>query len=474
MTSVLKSGFFKTVLLAIGVSLMVAACDQNRAPKPDVDLAREILAQLIAIKSVDDGSGSSVVVAEAMAKRLTDAGFPPEDVLVTGPRPEVGVVVARYRGDGTGGAPIIVMAHMDVVDALPSDWSRDPFTLEEDESYFYGRGVGDNKTGVVSLVVNFIRLKDEGYVPDRDIIMVLTGDEETTGGSINWLANQRRDLIEAEFALNTDASGGLMEGGQYIAFMVQASEKMYLTFNFTVRNSGGHSSVPRPDNAIYELMAGLARLEVFSFPDMANQVTRNQFIATAKILEGDFAAALTAVGMDQATPEQMALVRTDPRYNSLTRTTCVATMLSAGHAENALPQSAVATVNCRIFPGVSADQVEAKLLEVMAIEGVEVERLNIPKASDPSPLTPEVMEPVTALVKKHFGDIPVIPNMSTGATDGLYLRNVGIPVYAMSAIFAEPGSVNAHGRDEKILVRSFYEAVAFWYDLMKAVTGGGD
>ncbi len=474
MTGVLKSGFFKTVLLAIGVSLIVAACDDPRAPEPDVDLAREILAQLIAIKSVDDGSGSSVVVAKAMAKRLTDAGFPPEDVLVTGPSPEVGTLVARYRGDGTGGAPIIVMAHMDVVDALPSDWSRDPFTLEEDENYFYGRGVGDNKTGVVSLVVNFIRMKDEGYVPDRDIIMVLTGDEETTGGSINWLANQRRDLIEAEFALNTDASGGLMEGGQYIAFMVQASEKMYLTFNFTVRNSGGHSSVPRPDNAIYELMAGLERLKVFSFPDMANQVTRNQFIATAKILEGDFAAALTAVGMDQATPEQMALVRTDPRYNSLTRTTCVATILSAGHAENALPQTAVATVNCRIFPGVSADQVEAKLLEVMAIEGVEVERLNIPKPSDPSPLTPEVMEPVTALVKKHFGDIPVIPNMSTGATDGLYLRNVGIPVYAMSAIFAEPGSVNAHGRDEKILVKSFYQAVAFWYDLMKAVTGGGD
>ncbi len=462
------------MLLAIGVSLFVAACDDTRAPKPYAELARDILAEIIAMKSVDDGSSSTVQVAQAMAKRLTDAGFPPEDVIVTGPRPEVGVVVARYRGDGTGGAPIIVMAHMDVVNALPSDWSRDPFTLEEDESYFYGRGVGDNKTGVVSLVANFIRMKDEGYVPNRDIIMVLTGDEETTGSAINWLANERRDLIDAEFALNTDAAGGLMENGEYKAFLVQASEKMYLTFNFTVRNSGGHSSVPRPDNAIYELMGGLKRLEAYSFPTMANQVTRNQFIETAKILEGDFAVALAAVGMDQATTEQMELVRTDPMYNSLTRTTCVATMLIAGHAENALPQTATATVNCRIFPGVSADEVEAKLLEVMAIDGVEVERLNIPKPSDPSPLTPEVMVPVTALVKKHFGDIPVIPNMSTGATDGLYLRNAGIPVYAMSAIFAEPGSVNAHGRDEKILVTSFYGAVSYWYDLMKATTGGGD
>jgi acetylornithine deacetylase/succinyl-diaminopimelate desuccinylase-like protein len=461
-------------LLAIGVSLIVAACDDTRGPNYYDELAREILAQIISMKSVDDGSGSTVRVTEAMAKRLTDAGFPLEDVIVTGPRLEVGVLVARYRGDGTGGAPIIVMAHMDVVNALPSDWSRDPFTLEEDESYFYGRGVGDNKTGVVSLVANFIRMKDEDYVPDRDIIMVLTGDEETTGSAINWLANQRRDLIEAAYALNTDAAGGLMESGEYRAFMVQASEKMYLTFNFTVRNSGGHSSVPRPDNAIYQLMGGLNRLETFSFPTMMNQVTRNQFIETAKILDGDFAVALTAAGMDQATPEQMALVRTDPLYNSLTRTTCVATMLSAGHAENALPQTAVATVNCRIFPGVSADQVEAKLLEVMAIDGVEVERLNIPKPSDPSPLTEEIMGPVTALVKKHFGDIPVIPDMSTGATDGLYLRNAGIPVYAMSAIFTEPGSMNAHGRDEKIPVRSFYEAVEFWYDLMKTMTGGGD
>ena len=474
MSGVLKSGLIKTLAVLTAFALLLAACDETKTPKPYRELAREILAQLIAIKSVDDGSGSSVVVAEAMAERLTDAGFAPEDVLVTGPRPEVGTLIARYRGDGTGGDPIIVMAHMDVVDALPSDWSRDPFTLEEDESYFYGRGVGDNKTGVVSLVVNFIRLKQEGYIPDRDIIMVLTGDEETTGDSINWLANQRRDLIDAEFALNTDAAGGLMEGGEYIAFLVQASEKMYLTFNFTVRNSGGHSSVPRPDNAIYELMAGLVRLQAFSFPTLLNEVTANQFTETAKLMEGDFAAALNATGQGQAAPEHIALVRTDPMYNSLTRTTCVATMLGAGHAENALPQTATATVNCRIFPGTSADEVEAKLLEVMSVDGIEVERLNTPKASDPSPLTPEIMGPVTALVKKHFGDIPVIPNMSTGATDGLYLRNVGIPVYAMSAVFAEPGSMNAHGRDEKILTKSFYEAIAFWYDLMKATTGGGD
>ena len=468
----LNSRVFKTLLIIFGLSFLVAACDETKAPKPYRDLAREILAEVIAMKTVDDGSGSSVIIADAMAKRLTDAGFPAADVIVTGPRPEVGVVIARYRSENSAARPIIVMAHMDVVDALPSDWSRDPFTLIEENGIFYGRGVGDNKTGVVALVTNFIRLKEEGYVPDRDIIMILTGDEETTGGSINWLANERRDLIDAEFALNTDAGGGYLKDGQNQAFGLQASEKMYLTFNFTVRNSGGHSSVPRPDNAIYELAAGLLRLSEYSFPTILNEVTRSQFIETAKIMEGDIALAMLAIGLDQATAEQMALVRTIPYYNSLTRTTCVATKLAAGHAENALPQSATATVNCRIFPGVPADQVEARLLEVMAIPGVEVERTNIPKISDPSPLRPDVMIPVRALVKKHFGDIPVIATMSTGATDGLYLRNIGIPVYGLSAIFAEPGSVNAHGRDEQIPVKSFYDAVSFWYDLMKAVTGG--
>jgi len=471
MTGVLKSSVMKIIAVLAGVMLL-ASCDQNKMGPADKELAHEILAEIIAMKSVDDGSGSSVKLAEVLAKRLVDAGFPPEDVILTGPRPTVGVLIARYRGDGTGGDPVIVMAHMDVVNALPSDWSRDPFELQEDETYYYGRGVDDNKTGVVSLVANFIRMHQEGYVPNRDIIMMLTGDEETGGTSANWLANERRDLIDGAFALNSDAGGGLIEDGEYKAFLIQATEKMYLTFNFTVRNPGGHSSVPRPDNAIYELLGGLARLETFSFPTMLNEVTSQQMIQTAKTLEGDFALALDAAGRGEATPEQMALVRTRPLFNSLTRTTCVATMLSAGHAENALPQSATATVNCRIFPGLSADEVEAKLLEVMAIKGVEVERLNIPRASDPSPLTPEVMVPITALSKKHFGDIPVIPDMSTGATDGLYLRNVGIPVYGVSAMFGEEGENNAHGRDEKLRKKSFYEAVAYWYDLMKAVTGG--
>lgn len=459
-------------LLALSALFLVAACDQTKTPKPYRELAEEILAELIAIKSVDDGSGSSVVVAEAMATRLKDAGFAAGDVLVTGPRPEVGVVVARYKGDGSGGKPIIVMAHMDVVDALPSDWNRDPFTLEQDETFFYGRGVGDNKAGVTILVANFIRMKQEGYVPNRDIIMILTGDEETTGDSINWLANQRRDLIDAEFALNTDAAGGSIRAGKYVSFGVQAAEKMYLSFNFTVRNSGGHSSVPRPDNAIYELMAGLANLQGFAFPIQISEVTENQFRQTAALMTGPFAEALVAMADGLASEDQVALLVSNPLYNSLLRTSCVPTMLAGGHAENALPQTATATVNCRIFPGVAADDVEAKLLEVMNIEGVEVERLNEVHPSDPSPLTPEVMGPVTALVEKHFGGVPIIPTMSTGATDGLYLRNVGIPVYAMSGLFGENGEMNAHGMDEKIRIVSYFEALSFWYDLMKAVSGG--
>ncbi len=468
--------FFKgkilTGVVALSALFLIAACDQTKTPKPYRELAEEILSELITIKSVDDGSGSSVVVAEAMAKRLTDAGFPAADVLVTGPRPEVGVVVARYKGDGTGGKPIIVMAHMDVVDALPSDWNRDPFTLEQDETFFYGRGVGDNKAGVAILVANFIRMKQEGYVPNRDIIMVLTGDEETTGDSINWLANERRDLIEAEFALNTDAGGGWMVEGQKTAFYLQTSEKMYLTFNFTVRNSGGHSSVPRSDNAIYQLFDGVMRLEDFAFPTHLNEGTMAMFRESALLVEGQEAADWTAIAGGDPSDEVIARVSQDPYLNALLRTTCIPTMLAGGHAENALPQTATVTINCRIFPGIDADQVEAKLLEIMAIEEVEALRLNEPKPSDPSPLRPDVMVPVTALVEKHFGKVAIIPEMSTGATDGLYLRNVGIPVYAMSAMFAEEGEMNAHGMDEKIRIVSYFEALSFWYDLLKATTGG--
>lgn len=460
------------IIAIAGLGLLVSSCDDTKTPKPYRELAHDILGQLIAIRSVDDGSGSSVKVAEAVAKRLLDAGFAPEDVLVTGPKPEVGVVIARYRGDGTGGKPVVVMAHMDVVDAIPSDWNRNPFELQEDDTYYYGRGVGDNKAGVVILVANFIRMKEEGYVPKRDIIMMLTGDEETGGAAAAWLANEKRDLIDADFALNTDAGGGLIEDEKYKAFMVQATEKMYLSFDFTVRNSGGHSSVPRPDNAIYELAAGLGRLSAFSFPTMLNEVTRNELIETAKTLDGEFATALDAVGRGTATPDQLALVRTSPVYNSLTRTTCVATMLKAGHAENALPQTATATVNCRIFPGVDAGEVEAKLLEVMAIPGVEVERLGVARPSDPSPLRADVMIPVKFLAEKYFGKVPVIPTMSTGATDGLYLRNIGIPVYGVAALFAAEGEENAHGMDEKIRKKSFYEALSYWHDLMVAVTGG--
>lgn len=473
MTKLFNKKIFTGFIMVAALGL-ISACDQTETPKPYKELAEDILAEAIAIKSVDDGSGSTVIIAEAMAKRLLDAGFPAADVLVTGPRPEVGVVVARYRGDGTGGKAIIVMAHMDVVDALPSDWNRDPFTLEQDETFFYGRGVGDNKAGVTILVANFIRMKQEGYVPNRDIIMILTGDEETTGDAINWLANERRDLIDADFALNTDAGGGWIAEGEKIAFYLQTSEKMYLTFNFTVRNSGGHSSVPRPDNAIYQLFAGVSRLQSFKFPTRLNEGTKAMFKESALLVDGQEAADWAAIAGGEPAEEVIDRVSQDSYLNALLRTTCVPTMLAGGHAENALPQTATATVNCRIFPGVSADEVEAKLLEVMDIEGVEVLRLNIPKASDPSPLRPDVMDPVSALVEKHFGKVAIIPEMSTGATDGLYLRNVGIPVYAMSALFSGENEMNAHGMDEKIRIESYFEALSFWYDLMKATTGGGE
>jgi len=468
-----KYKIIAAVLPILALGPVLASSDQAGTTDRYQALAEDILGQAISIRSVDDGSGSTVEMAKAMARRLTDAGFPAADVLVTGPRPNVGVVVARYRGDGTGGKPIIVMAHMDVVDAKPSDWTRDPFRLEQDDTFFYGRGVGDDKGGVVMLVTNFIRLHEEGYKPNRDIIMVLTGDEETTGSSMIWLANEKRSLIDADYALNTDAGEGVIENGKRVAFAIQTSEKMYQTFTITARNPGGHSSVPRPDNAIYQLMHGLERLETYQFPVSLNKNTAEQFMATADVLGGQTGRDLVAVASGGADAAVIDRLSSDPYWNAMLRTTCVATMLGAGHAENALPQSATATVNCRIFPGVSADDVEAKLQDVVDLPDAEFKRLDVPHPSGPSPLRATIMEPIKSLVKEHFGEVPVIPSMETGATDGLFLRNVGIPVYGVSAVFAVEGEMNFHGMNEKVRKKSFFDALSFWHDMLKALTGGG-
>jgi len=416
--------------------------------------------------------------AEAMQRRLIAAGFPAEDVQVVSPHPELGSVVARYRGQAPRGGPptrepIMLMAHLDVVDALRSDWEFDPFELREFDGYFYGRGTDDNKAGATHIVTNFIRLRDEGYVPDRDLIAVLTGDEETSSDSIKYLAGPGRELVDAAFAINSDAGGGELFRGTPNIFNVQAAEKVYLTFRLTATNPGGHSSRPRPDNAIYALTMALARLSEYTFPVELSQVSRLYFQRSAAFADGQTAVHMREVAQNPPDLDAAArLSAASPFYNALLHTTCIATRLAAGHADNALPQTAQATVNCRILPGQSPDDIETTLTEIVGNDDIEIVRLNEPTPSDPSPLTNEIMGVIEPLVEQMWPGVPVIPGMSTGATDGLYVRNVGIPVYGVSAIFGDPNDARAHGQDERVGIKEFHEAQEFWYRMLKALTGG--
>jgi len=450
----------------VAIPLQVAAGQSSEVPSHE-QLAREIFKELIEIPTVG-GSDLTVEAATALAARLIDAGFPAADVQVVGPEQHLGNLVARYRGTDEGGDPVLLMAHIDVVPALREDWSFEPYVFRESDGYFYGRGTTDNKAGAAHLVANFIRWKQEGFIPDRDLIMVLSADEETTGASVTWLVNERRDLVDADFALNTDAGGGVLKEGKPHIFTVQASEKVYLTFQLEVKNPGGHSSIPVDDNAIYRLTMGLARLSEFGFPVEPNEIIRAYFERYAQFEEGETAELMLATANGDAAAAAR-LANMEPYWNAMLRTTCVATRLAAGHADNALPQTAQAVVNCRILPGRSADDVEAELQRVLGDEEILLTRMGEPTPSPPSPLTSEIMGTLESLVEELFPGAPVIPTMSTGATDGLYVRNGGIPVYGVSAMLEdEDEEIRAHGRDERLSTRAFYDALEFWYRMLKA------
>jgi acetylornithine deacetylase/succinyl-diaminopimelate desuccinylase-like protein len=447
--------------LAAAPTVLVAQADDPRA------LERDILKQLIEINT-SDSAGHTKDAADAMARRLVDAGLPQADVQVLGYEPRHQSLVARYRGRNPSAKPILLMAHLDVVDARKEDWSFDPYQFRELDGYYYGRGSSDNKAGAAMLVANFVRYKREGFVPDRDLIVVLTADEETTSRSIEWLVKEHRDLVDADFALNTDGGGGQLRDGKPVTFSVQTAEKVYLSFELEVRNKGGHSSVPEPDNAIYRLSDGLARLARFSFPVRLNETTKAFLERSAATQPARIAADMRAVARskDPAAAKRLSAV---PYYNSILRTTCVATRLFAGHADNALPQLARATVNCRMHPDDPADSVEAVLRRVVADTAIHFSRKAPPVPSPASPLRPDVMEPVERLARKAWPTAAVVPEMSTGATDGLYTRNGGIPTYGVSAIFERIDDIRAHGRDERVGVKAFHDAAQYWYDLVKAL-----
>ncbi len=436
-------------------------------PNPEDLLVREILRELIEINTTDSPAGDCTLAAQAMASRLRAAGFAEEDVKVVGPNPRKRNLVARLRGAGTR-KPLLLLAHLDVVEARREDWSMDPFRFVEKDGYFYGRGTSDDKGQAAIWMATMIRLKQEGYKPNRDIVMALTADEEGgTSNGVQWLLKEHRDLIDAEFALN-EGGGGQMKNGKRVLNSVQASEKIYQSYKLEVTNAGGHSSRPTPDNAIYHLADGLTRLSRFQFPVRLNEVTSSYFSKMAGLGSGAAASDMRDVVRNDS--KAIARLSESPYENALMRTTCVATRLDGGHADNALPQMARATVNCRILPGESENETRAAIVRVLNNPRISVTPIDEFMASDASPLRAAVMNPIERITAEMWPGLPVVPIMSTGATDGLYLRNAGIPTYGVSGIFNDVDDNRAHGKDERIGVQSIFDAREFLYRLVKAYT----
>lgn len=431
--------------------------------------ARDIYARVVAFES--SSGAQTVALANYLAERFRAGGFTAEDVTVV-PVGETAGLIVRYRGDGTGGRPILFLAHMDVVPALRSDWERDPFTLVEEDGFFFGRGSLDNKAGITQLAATFLTLRAEGFRPTRDLIIWFSGDEETSGASTQALLGQHRALIgDAEFALNSDGGGGgLSATGAPTSYALQTAEKTYASFTFTARNPGGHSSAPRADNAIYELGEALARLRAFQFPVMWNDTTLLSFRNAAQATGGPEGAALLRFANNPHDRRAARILNQNPNISTMMRTTCVATMLAGGHAENALPQSATATVNCRIFPGVAVADVQSEL-QAIAGANVEVAPLGPANASDASPLRDDVMSATTAAVHAVYPGVVVTPYMSAGATDGLFFRAAGIPTYGVGAVFIADADDFAHGLNERVPVEVFYTGLTHWRVMINELAG---
>jgi imidazolonepropionase-like amidohydrolase/acetylornithine deacetylase/succinyl-diaminopimelate desuccinylase-like protein len=435
--------------------------------------AREIFERVIAFKSIAPGY-ETPQLAEYLAGELRAAGFAQEDMLL-GRLDETGYLVVRYRGRPPEGSParkpILLLSHLDVVPALKEHWKRDPFKLEEANGFFYGRGTLDVKNGVATLVALFLRLKQKGFVPTRDLVMVLTGDEETTGATARKLIDEHRDWVDAEYALNTDAGGGTFDkDGKALSYNIQTAEKTYASYKLSAFNAGGHSSQPRADNAIYELADALKAVQAHRFPVQWSETTIGYFKAMGTTTAGPLGAAMRAFAADPRDAAAAEELWKHPAYVGATRTTCVATLLRAGHAENALPQQATATVNCRIFPGVTPQTIRETLQQVVG-EKIEVEVMDEPRYSDASPLREDVLQAVTAAVHARYPGIPIVPIQESGATDGLFFRAGGIPAYGISETFIRAEDQFAHGLNERIPVQSFYDGLEHWHRIVLTLAG---
>ncbi|HTZ57072.1 MAG TPA: M20/M25/M40 family metallo-hydrolase [Acidobacteriaceae bacterium] len=467
-----------TLCLLLSVSAAPALAQLDPQTR---QLSRDIFQQLIEINTTDS-VGSTTVAAKAMAQRLLDAGFPKEDVLVLGPNERKGNLVARIHGTGNA-KPILFIGHLDVVEALRSDWTTDPFQFVEKDGYFYGRGTQDMKESDAVLVTTFIRLKKEGFRPDRDLILALTADEE--GGKSNgvdWLLKNHRDLIDAAFVLNSDSGGVDSQNGKAVSFNVEATEKLYGDYQLMATSPGGHSSQPVPDNAIYHIADVLTRVQAYTFPFELNPVTRGYFARMSTLESGQTAADMKAILMTPPSKEAIARLSEIAKYNATMRTTCVATRLAGGHANNALPQTAMANVNCRILPSHSREETRQDLIRIIQDPKVSVryvsdaggvtDTASDAKGAPPSEMQPEVKRPLEKLVGEMWPGIPVLPVMETGASDGKYTIAAGMPTYGINGIDIDITDDRAHGKDERVGVDSYYHGVEFYYRFIKLLSGG--
>ncbi len=467
-------------LLSVGL-VASAAAQRPQLPEQDKVLARQVFKELIEINS-QDSNGSVTAVAEAMRSEFLAHGFAAEDLVMAGPNALKQNLVVRYRGvAGSALKPILIIGHIDVVEAGRADWTTDPYEFIEKEGYFYGRGTQDMKSGDADVVEAFIRMRRESFVPKRDIVFAMTADEE--GGKSNgvdWLLKNRPELMQADFVLNPDAGGVELRGGKASEMDVEATEKTYADFRISATNPGGHSSLPRPDNAIYELMHALDKLEATLFPIELNAVTRASLAATEKIAAPKRAALIRGVLARPMDRRAVADFVKSPEDNAMLRTTCVATMLKGGHAPNALPGSAEANVNCRILPGHSQEEVRLQLVKMFAdpkltveyvaddgrVSGAAPGRASLP----PPPLREDVFGPLRTVTAAMWPGIPVIPTMEAGASDSIYTMAAGIPSYGIGGVGVDFDDVRAHGRDERVRVGAFYESVEFYYLYLVALT----
>ncbi len=461
------------VLLAGAAGAATATPPATVARTPDELRAREIFARVIGFHT-EVGRGEVPALAGYLSELLRDAGFPAADIRFL-PLGETGSLVVRYRGDGSGGKPILMLAHMDVVTAKREEWQRDPYTLVEENGYFFGRGTLDVKGGLVCQVMAFLRLKAQGFVPRRDLVLVFTGDEETSQDTTADLVNNHRDLLDADFALNADAGNATLDEatGRPLFLSLGTAEKTYASYELTTHSPGGHTMEPGPHNAIYDLAAALRRIQDYHFPVQWNDTTRQYFQGISARTGGELGAAMRRFSADPHDAAAIGVLEQTPYFAAMLRTTCVPTLLRGGHAENALPQTATATINCRIFPGVDPATVR-ELLQQLAGSQAAVTVLGRLTWSNASPLRADVVEAVTRAVRARNPGVPVIPMQEPGLSDAAYFRAIGIPSYGVHAAFFKLSDDFQHGLNERVPVNSFYDYLDYWYRLLKDLAGPPD